>query len=357
MEKRLIHCVGLQFFAEGGSGGTGAAAAVTSAESSVGESASTQPAAPEGANGRQAEHESREPIIYRSERKARRERRLHPERFTGDGDTAMGRGKDEATEATATAAADMSSDKSVEQPKDKRKAFRDMIHGEYKEEFTALFNERWNAKHRESRDAVEKLGKYEALTDKLRARYDVSDTDAAIKAFEEDGAYWDAVADAEGMTRAQYMDKLSKSIELEKAKRENERLSRMADERRAADERSAETERRMREAETLKGKYPSFELDKELDNERFVRLLRAGISMEDAYAALHMAEIMDGAVRKTQAEAAKQVSDNIRSRGLRPTENGMSASAGLVVAKGAKTREERAGLAERAKRGETVRLR
>ena len=294
---------------------------------------------PEDANSQQAETEQR-PIVYQSERKARRERRQRLRE----------RSESVISEADTSAPDVTTEDPQPDKP-DKRKAFRDMIHGEYKEEFTALFNERWNQRHKEHAQASETLGKYEGIIDRLRARYGQQDIDALTAAFDADEAFWDMAADAEGMTRAQYQAMITKTIELEQAKRENARLAQITDERHFEEHRDADIDAKLQEAEALRAKYPDFDLSHELDDPRFVRLLRAGVSVEHAYTTLHMDDIMGGAI---QSATSTPTTSPRKRESPRPHENGMSATSGLKVYRNASTREERARIAEEVKRGKRV---
>ncbi len=83
--------------------------------------------------------------------------------------------------------------------------------------------------------------------------------------------------------------------------------------------------------------------------------VRARLNHEIAEA---LAQALPEAVSAAVAESEERLLSHIRARGHRPGENGVSASAGIRMhpAVDRLTRRERAMLAERAGRGETVRL-
>ena len=84
-----------------------------------------------------------------------------------------------------------------------------------------------------------------------------------------------------------------------------------------------------RQAQAMGQRYPDFDLQKELDNPVFLKLTgpRVGLSVEDAYMAVHHRELMEAVSRGVRQEAANA----IRAGGMRPTEHGIHAKAPSVV--------------------------
>ena len=134
------------------------------------------------------------------------------------------------------------------------------------------------------------------------------------------------------------------------------------------------------EAEVLRGIYPHFDLAAEMEHPVMGALLRGEgkPTLRQLYEAVHMEDIFEGRVasaveapvsRAVESAVAEAVSaavrdceerllGHIRARGQRPTENGLSAAAGIRMhpAVDRLTRRERAMLAKRAENGETVQL-
>ena len=69
-----------------------------------------------------------------------------------------------------------------------------------------------------------------------------------------------------------------------------------------------------------------------------------------------MDEIVTEAMSTSAAQAEKRVVENVRAKGARPAENGVAAQSGFVVKDDVSklSRKERAEIARRAMRGETI---
>ena len=83
------------------------------------------------------------------------------------------------------------------------------------------------------------------------------------------------------------------------------------------------------QAEAMKSMFPGFDLRRELSDPAFARMTApdVGISVEDAYYALHRGEIQSAAMQVTAQKTAQMISDSIRSGAMRPQENGGSQGA------------------------------
>lgn len=87
------------------------------------------------------------------------------------------------------------------------------------------------------------------------------------------------------------------------------------------------------QGEELKKKFPNFDLKKELQDPRFVRMTApgGGLTVEDAYYAIHRAEIQAASMQVTAQQTANKMANAIRSNGKRPAENGVSGKAPSVT--------------------------
>lgn len=106
------------------------------------------------------------------------------------------------------------------------------------------------------------------------------------------------------------------------------------------------------EASKVRNLYPDFDLKAELDNPEFGKLLQRGVPMEHVYKVLHMDEIVEAAKKDTAAAYEKSTVQ----MQARPSENGLG---NQVAVNGQRdvsklTKKERAELAKRAQRGETI---
>ena len=79
----------------------------------------------------------------------------------------------------------------------------------------------------------------------------------------------------------------------------------------------------------MKKIVPSFDLQTELKNPAFLRMTspNVGISVRDAYYAVHHDEMQAAAMQATAKATAQNISNNIQARQLRPDENGISGQA------------------------------
>ena len=83
------------------------------------------------------------------------------------------------------------------------------------------------------------------------------------------------------------------------------------------------------QALAMKKVFPNFDLQTELKNPAFLRMTspNVGISVEDAYYAVHRNEIQTAAMQATAKATAQNISNNIQARQRRPDENGISGQA------------------------------
>jgi hypothetical protein len=104
----------------------------------------------------------------------------------------------------------------------------------------------------------------------------------------------------------------------------------------------------LKEEAEVKKTYPDFSLEKELENAVFKTLVDAGLDIKTAYEAAHLDEL------KAKKEAEKQTAEKKR----RPVENGSLGGDSAIFKSGvyALTKKDRAALAKRAQKGETIRF-
>lgn len=86
-----------------------------------------------------------------------------------------------------------------------------------------------------------------------------------------------------------------------------------------------------REAQELGTLYPSFSLDKEVENEKFSLALQSGMSVRDAYQFAHFDEILGGVIAYTAQDVKQRLAAGRSARSARPAENGTRGGAAAVV--------------------------
>lgn len=112
------------------------------------------------------------------------------------------------------------------------------------------------------------------------------------------------------------------------------------------------------QAEAMKKVFPNFDLRTELQNPNFARMTspNVGISVEDAYYAVHRKELQTAAMQVTAQKTAQSISNAIASGSRRPDENGTSGQAPSVTTFDYRSMspEQRNALKARIRSGEKV---
>ena len=112
------------------------------------------------------------------------------------------------------------------------------------------------------------------------------------------------------------------------------------------------------QADDAKKVYPSFDLKAEMNNPKFVDLLRSNIDVRTAYEVLHKDEIIPAAMQFTAKTVEQKLTNKIIANGARPSENGMSAQGAAVVKSDVSqlSKADRAEIIRRVQRGEKIRF-
>ena len=113
------------------------------------------------------------------------------------------------------------------------------------------------------------------------------------------------------------------------------------------------------QAEELKKRFPNFDLMTELQRDENFRRLTApnsGLSVEEAYYALHHKELEPQVMAYGIQRAQQQMAQTIQANRMRPTEGAMKTGqpADVSVDVRSLTKEQRQNLIERARRGEKI---
>lgn len=199
-------------------------------------------------------------------------------------------------------------------------------------------------------DGVEKANKQMQKTLSLIGqRYGTEDASELYDKISKDASLFEAQALEAGMSEEAFLDK--KRVEFEN----KQLLQEIA--KRDEDERNREVFRQWQASEAeLQKIYPSFNLQAELSNERFGRLLASGVDMRTVYEVVHHDEVVRSVAANTAAAVAEKQASVNALNAKRPTESGLSSQAGVTKTNDVTklTREERKKLAERARRGEQI---
>ena len=112
------------------------------------------------------------------------------------------------------------------------------------------------------------------------------------------------------------------------------------------------------QGEAMKQVFPNFNLRKELQNPVFARMTspNVGLSVEDAYYAVHRKELQSAAMQVAAQKTAQKISNDIQAGNRRPSENGTSGQAPSVTTFDYRnaSREQREALKARIRSGEKI---
>lgn len=246
-------------------------------------------------------------------------------------------------------------------PAQKRRAFGQLMQGEYAAEFE-------EAMQRAAQLAVQSVQENPAVKGLLEALGEAYGIDAGnaenLEALTEavkngkvkNDEYYETLAAERGISvkTAREMDRMES--ELQRANAEKQRAEQI---RQAAEhQQRAAAVRAQWEAEAaqLKVKYPAFELDEVLNNPSVADMIRRGIGLEAAYRAAYFDQLMEASTARTAQQVEQGVTARIQQRAQRPAENGAhpGGAAEMKVDVAHMTAKQRAELAKRARRGERI---
>lgn len=234
---------------------------------------------------------------------------------------------------------------------EKRAEFERLINSEYKELFTEKFQQTFDRRFKDHKALEQQVKDMKPVLELLGEKYGVTDGDIGrlAEAIQNDDSYFEEEAMEQGMT----VEQLKHIRQIE---RENAALRQAQEElenRRNAERTYSEW---MAQAETVKEIYPHFSFEAECENPSFTKLLRAGVDVKAAFEATHMDDILGGAMAVTAKRVSQQMVNNIKSRGNRPSENGISSQAGSIVKNDVSklTAADRREIIRRVNRGEKI---
>lgn len=287
----------LQLFAEGGDG--------AGAAEGIGEAAAEEKAASAPAQGKGREAAAAEV-----------DEMLSPAEEPGaEEDAAEGEEQDGAV------------DKSSTDPEAHRKAFGELMRGEYNREFGEMIVQ---ATQKAYDSILNEQGPVGRILNALGQKYGTApgDYEALAAAVEggvvKDDAYYEDMAMKKGISvqLAKEMD----ALESENAKH------RAAEQQRAE---AAKMEAIQQEwdaaVECIRAEDPGFDIKTALADPDFAQMLKLGVKMEDAYKARYFDDIMARRTTQTAKTVEKGVEARIRQRGARPAENGTNPGGAAVL--------------------------
>lgn len=340
----------LQYFAEGGDGGAGAA---------------------EGGAAEAAAPAVQEPALRPAqERLARRSGALKgkaaggeklPQPPAGGSPLKEGASGSESDPAEAEKHQEPAEEPKAEKtPEERRRAFGEMVQGEYSD----VFQEMMQRAIDKATENIRQNPQVARLTQALANAYgvDTEDMDGLIEAVEngrvKDEKYYEDLAQQRGVSvkTARELDKMES--DLKRSNTRNAQLQAMQQEATRQQRVSQIQAQWEAQAAQLKTQYPDFELQEVLANEQVADLMRRGVSLPDAYRAAYFDHIMQQATAQTAQKVEQGVAARIQQRAGRPGENGTRPGGAVTthVDVASMSRRQLEDLERRARRGEKITL-
>ena len=337
----------LQYFAEGGDGGAGAA-----------EGGAAAPAVQEPALRPAQERLARRSGALKG--KAAGGEKL-PQPPAGGSPLLEGASGSESDPAEAEKHQEPAKEPKAEKtPEERRRAFGEMVQGEYSD----VFQEMMQRAIDKATENIRQNPQVARLTQALANAYgvDTDDMDGLIEAVEngrvKDEKYYEDLAQQRGVSvkTARELDKMES--DLKRSNTRNAQLQAMQQEATRQQRVSQIQAQWEAQAAQLKTQYPDFELQEVLANEQVADLMRRGVSLPDAYRAAYFDHIMQQATAQTAQKVEQGVAARIQQRASRPGENGTRPGGAVTthVDVASMSRRQLEDLERRARRGEKITL-
>lgn len=230
----------------------------------------------------------------------------------------------ESVEADASAAeADTAT---AEESVESEPTFDELIKGKYKKDYDNAVKGVLNKRFKNQADLQGKIDSLSPILDMVSSRYGVQrkrngdfDVEALTQKIEEDNSMWEQEAFERGVD-------VETLKEMKKLERQNESLKAREQERQNREG----FERLVQQAEQAKAFYPDLDLEIEMMDEDFGRLIANGIDVKTAYEVRHHDDIMTSSMQYAVQHTKENISRNIQA-GHRPQENGTNASSSSSV--------------------------
>lgn len=183
---------------------------------------------------------------------------------------------------------------------------------------------------RGAKGAEEAMGKLAPALELLARKHGMDpakpDYEALAKAISEDRSYYEDKALEMGVP-------VETAMKIDQQERETARVQRQEQQTIEQQKIQQHFQKMQQQGEALKSKFPNFDLQKELQNPAFLRMTspNVGISVEDAYFAVHRNEIMSAGMQVTAQVTAQKISNSIQAGGRRPAEAGTTGQAPSVT--------------------------
>lgn len=215
-----------------------------------------------------------------------------------------------------------------------RKAFRDVI-DEYGDEAKSYMNNAFSKRLSKYKGIEEENAKMKEILGLQNIRYGLdaeskSYLDDYMSAVQNDSKIFEDKAMEAGMSVDEYM----KVQRAEQIIRDNDKREQI----RKQDEFTQNHVRNLvQQSEALKSEFPNFNIENEIANPQFKKLVDppelggAGLSVRNAFFALHNGDIMKATMNNAVNQAAINTANAVQTNKARPSENGLSSAQTVTV--------------------------
>ena len=235
--------------------------------------------------------------------------------------------------------------------------FEQLIKGKFKGQYDARMQDtirnRLKGKDSQIAELTEKQDAVSPILEMLGKKYgvDAKDIAALNQAIQDDDSYFEEEALERGISVQQLK-------EIRKMERENADLRKQMQEQQTKENADKLYSQWLQQEQDTKLVYPSFDMKTEMQNPKFVGLLRSNIDVKTAYEVVHKDEIIPAAMQFTAKTVESKIAKKIAAQGARPAENGMSSGSAAVVKSDVSqlSRADRDEIRRRVARGEKIRF-
>ena len=207
------------------------------------------------------------------------------------------------------------------------KQFKKQFKDEFQSDIQRIIDKRFKNSKKVEAQRDELLARNEAfdsLLSVLGERYGTDDLEQLIGEITNDDSFLLSKAQQENMSVENFK-------RLDSARREALAYKSELESVKAQMQQQAIVEKWQKDARALSEIYPEFNLEEEIDNERFSTALQNGMDMRDAYQYAHFDEILNGAIKRAALDVKSAVEQSRAQRASRPLENGINSTSAAVV--------------------------
>ena len=216
--------------------------------------------------------------------------------------------------------------------------YADLIKSDdYKADHEAYMNKTIGDRLKKYKGIEEELAKSKEMLESVAYKYGLDPADANFRdtlqqKLDED----DSQVEAYAMEHDISTEEARKVLNAERIVARDEARRRVAEQTRQEEEKQEQNRQRIitlrQNAEKTKAQFPDFDLDTEMQNEKFVRLCAAtNGDTTSAYMACHWNNILPATVQMASRQIQAQTAQAVASNKARPIENGLSSQAPSVV--------------------------